>query len=155
MRKDRVDLILWRHAEAEDGAPDLERRLTSKGHKQAQRMADWLDRQLPDSCRVLVSPAVRAQQTAEALKRKFKTVEALAPNALPEALLAAVHWPDGREHVLIVGHQPTLGQLAAFLLAGEALPWSMRKGAVWWLTSRDRDGDASVALRCVMAPDFL
>ena len=155
MAKRAVDLILWRHAEAEPGEPDLARRLTSKGHKQAERMAEWLDRQLPDSCRILVSPAERAQQTAHALKRKFRTVDALAPGAIPQGILAAVNWPDGRDTVMVVGHQPTLGQVASLLLADDVLPWSMRKAAVWWLTSRDRDGDASVALRCVMAPDFL
>ncbi len=155
VKRTGVDLILWRHAEAEPGEPDLGRRLTSKGHKQAQRMAQWLDRQLPDSCRILVSPADRAQQTAQALERKYKTVEALAPGAVPHALLAAANWPDARDPVLLVGHQPTLGQLASFLLAGDELPWSMRKAAVWWLTTRDRDGDSSVALRCVIAPDLL
>ena len=150
-----MDLILWRHAEAEAGEPDARRRLTAKGRKQAQRMADWLDRRLPDSCRVLVSPAERAQQTAQALKRKYRTIEALSPGASPQALLAAADWPHSRDAVLVVGHQPALGELASFLLAGEALPWSMRKAAVWWLTTGDRDGDSSVALRCVMSPDLL
>ena len=36
-----MDLILWRHAEAEPGEPDLGRRLTAKGHKQAERMGEW------------------------------------------------------------------------------------------------------------------
>src|SRR5690349_22456953 len=76
-----MDLILWRHAEAEAGEPDMGRRLTGKGVKQAERMATWLDAHLPDTCRVLVSPADRAQQTAQALNRKFKTVPELAPGA--------------------------------------------------------------------------
>lgn len=59
-----MDLILWRHAEAEPGEPDLERALTAKGQRQARRMADWLGSQLPDSCRILASPALRCLQTA-------------------------------------------------------------------------------------------
>ena len=150
-----MDLILWRHAEAEPGEPDLGRRLTAKGHKQAERMAAWLDSHLPDTTRVLVSPADRAQQTAQALKRKFRTVDDLGPGASVSALLAAAGWPDAREPVLVVGHQPTLGEAAAFLLSGEEAYWSVKKGAVWWLTNRDRGGGAAVVLRAVIGPDLL
>ena len=150
-----MDLILWRHAEAEPGEPDLGRRLTSKGLKQAERMAQWLDSHLPDTCRVRVSPADRAQQTAVALQRKFKTVPELAPGASVAAVLAAANWPDSREPVLIVGHQPTLGAVASFLLSGEEAYWSVRKGAVWWLSNRAKEGVAAVVLKVVVAPDFI
>ena len=150
-----MDLILWRHAEAEPGEPDLGRRLTSKGLKQAERMAQWLDSHLPDTCRVLVSPADRAQQTAVALQRKFKTVPELAPGASVAAVLAAANWPDSREPVLIVGHQPTLGAVASFLMSGEEAYWSVRKGAVWWLSNRAKEGVAAVVLKVVVAPDFI
>ena len=150
-----MDLILWRHCEAEAGEPDLGRRLTSKGLKQAERMAEWLERHLPDSCRILVSPADRAQQTAAALPRKFKTVPELAPGASVGAVLAAANWPDSREPVMIVGHQPTLGMVASFLLSGEEAYWSMRKGAVWWLSNRVRESGAAVVLKTVVGPDFL
>jgi phosphohistidine phosphatase len=150
-----MDLILWRHCEAEAGEPDLGRRLTSKGLKQAERMAEWLERHLPDTCRILVSPADRAQQTAAALPRKFKTVPELAPGASVGAVLAAANWPDSREPVMIVGHQPTLGMVASFLLSGEEAYWSVRKGAVWWLSNRVRDSGAAVVLKTVIGPDFL
>ena len=87
-----MDLILWRHAEAEDpadGSEDLERALTPRGLRQAARMAAWLDRQLPDGLRVLSSPAVRAQQTAQALERKFKLRDELAPVATSAAAATA------------------------------------------------------------------
>lgn len=150
-----MDLILWRHCEAEPGEPDLGRRLTSKGLKQAERMAAWLDAHLPDSARVLVSPADRAQQTAQALSRKFRTVPELAPGGSVAALLAAANWPDSREPVLVVGHQPTLGLCASFLLSGEEVWWSVRKGAVWWLSNRGKEGGATVLLKAVQGPDFL
>ena len=150
-----MDLILWRHAEAEPGEPDLGRRLTSKGLKQAERMAKWLDAHLPDTCRILVSPADRAQQTAVALKRKFRTVPELGPGASVSAVLAAVNWPDSREPVLIVGHQPTLGAVASFLLSGEEAYWSVRKGAVWWLSDRARESGAAVVLKVVQSPEFV
>jgi len=150
-----MDLILWRHCEAEPGEPDLGRRLTSKGLKQAERMAQWLDTHLPDTCRVLVSPADRAQQTAVALQRKFRTVPELAPGATVGAVLAAANWPDSREPVMIVGHQPTLGAVASFLLSGEEAYWSVRKGAVWWLSNRAKEGGAAVVRKVVVAPDFV
>jgi phosphohistidine phosphatase len=150
-----MDLILWRHAEAEPGEPDLGRRLTAKGIQHAERMAGWLDRHLPATTRVLASPADRTQQTALALKRKFRVVPDLAPGASASALLAAAGWPDAREPVLIVGHQPTLGEVAALLLTGEEAAWSVRKGAVWWLTNRVRTGMASTVLKVVIGPDFV
>jgi phosphohistidine phosphatase len=150
-----MDLILWRHAEAEPGEPDLGRRLTSKGQKQAERMAAWLDAHLPDTTRVLVSPADRAQQTAMALERRFKTVDELAPGAAAHAVLAATNWPDSREPVLVVGHQPTLGMVASYLLSGEEAPWAVKKGAVWWLSNRVKEHTASVVLRVVLGPDFV
>ena len=150
-----MDLILWRHCEADAGEPDLGRRLTSKGMKQAERMAEWLERHLPDTCRILVSPADRAQQTASALPRKFRTVPELGPGASVAAVLAAANWPDSRESVLIVGHQPTLGMVASFLLSGEEAYWSVRKGAVWWLSNRVREDSPAVVLKTVVGPDFL
>jgi phosphohistidine phosphatase len=149
-----MDLILWRHCEAEPGEPDLGRRLTSKGVKQAERMSAWLDAHLPDTCRILVSPADRAQQTAVALNRKFKTVPELAPGATVAAALAIANWPESREPVLLVGHQPTLGMVASFLLSGEESYWSVRKGAVWWLSDRVKDGGSAVVLKVVIGPDF-
>ena len=150
-----MDLILWRHAEAEPGEPDLGRRLTAKGIQQAERMAEWLDRHLPSTTRVLSSPADRAQQTAQALKRKFKVVDDLAPGATVSAVLAAAGWPDSREAVLVVGHQPTLGEVAALVLTDQALGWSIRKGAVWWLSNRIRDGVATTVVKVVIGPDFV
>ncbi len=150
-----MDLVLWRHCEAEPGEPDLGRRLTPKGQKQAERMAAWLDARLPDTSRILVSPADRAQQTAVALQRKFRTVPELAPGANVAAVLAAANWPDSREPVVIVGHQPTLGAVASFLLAGEEAHWSLRKGAVWWLSNRVKESGAAVVLKAVAGPDFV
>lgn len=154
-----MELILWRHAEAEVGEPDLGRRLTSKGEKQARRMAEWLHAHLPESARILVSPAMRAQQTVLALAefghRKFKTVEEVAPGATVKDVLRAVDWPNARSPVVVVGHQPTFAFVASYLLAGVEQPWSVKKGAVWWLSSRERDGAEQVVLRAVVNPDLV
>lgn len=153
-----MDLILWRHAEAhvlKEGQTDLERALTAKGERQAQRMGEWLNQRMAASTRVLVSPAVRSQQTAKLLGRPFKTVAALAPDGTVGGLLQAARWPDASEPVLVIGHQPTLGIVASRLLAGVEQFWSVRKGAVWWLRCREREGDSQVVLQAVQGPDLL
>lgn len=149
-----MELLLWRHAEAEDGLPDFARALTAKGHKQAGKVATWLDRHLPGNCRVLVSPAQRAQQTAAALGRKFKTVAALAPGASAAEVLRLAGWPDQRESVLVVGHQPTLGQVAALLLGLRQGECSIKKGSVWWFSSASH-GEPAAVVRAVVTPELL
>lgn len=150
-----MDLILWRHAEAEDGLPDLSRELTGRGRKQASRMADWLNPRLPPDIRILASPAARTMQTAQALGREYDEVSALAPGAAADDVLAAAGWPDAHYPVLIVGHQPTLGQVAMRLLAGQAGDLTMKKGGIWWFQGRERGGRVQVVLRAVAAPDWL
>ncbi len=153
-----MDLILWRHAEAIDldlVGDDMERTLTARGEKQAARMASWLDRQLPDGAKVLVSPAARTQQTAKSLDRKFKTQAALAPLCTAEQLLELVQWPIAKGCVVVVGHQPTLGQTIARLIGLNAAECAVKKGAVWWLRYRERDGVGYTVVLTVQSPDLL
>ncbi|MCL6555350.1 MAG: histidine phosphatase family protein [Burkholderiales bacterium] len=149
-----MDLILWRHAEAEDGVPDKARDLTAKGEKQASRMAAWLKSRLPQETKVLTSPATRAIRTASYLVDEPEVVRALDVGATPAAVLAAAGWPENGS-VVVVGHQPTLGRVAALLLSGEEADWVIKKGAIWWFTNRVRGGEAQTVLRAVMAPDLL
>lgn len=151
-----MDLILWRHAEAEDETDDLldlERGLTPRGEKQAARMAAWLDRHLPDGARILSSPARRCEQTALALGRKFKVRAALSPGASGLDILEAAQWPTARHIVVVVGHQPSLGEAVARLLHLEAPSCPMRKGAVWWLRTRERDGQEQTVVWAVQSPE--
>ena len=151
-----MNLILWRHAEAEEGFPDLGRALTQKGQAQARRVAAWLNAHMPASTRILVSPATRTQQTAQALQRPFQTITSIAPEAPPEAVLAAADWSQANdETVLIVGHQPTLGQVTSLLLFGEARAFSVKKGGVIWLARRERLGEGEVTLRAAITPSLL
>jgi len=156
-----MDLILWRHAEAEEAEDagredlDLERVLTARGEKQATRMAAWLDRQLPEGLRVLASPARRTEQTAQALGRKFKLRAELLPGGTPADLLELVQWPTSRGAVLVVGHQPMLGQTVAQLLGLQAPDCAIRKGAVWWLRQRQRQDFSETVLLTVQSPEFL
>ena len=127
-----MDLILWRHADAEGGRPDSGRKLTERGGEQARRVAAWLKPRLPRGCEVLVSPATRAQQTALALGVPFVTSPAVGTDARLDDVIAAAEWPARSGAVLIVGHQPTLGRVAAMLLSGAEADWDIGKGALWW-----------------------
>jgi phosphohistidine phosphatase len=153
-----MDLILWRHAEAQealDGGDDLQRPLTARGEKQAARMAGWLDRQLPEGTRIWVSPARRTEQTALALARKYKLRPELAPGCTVEQLLEVAQWPSAKSAVLIVGHQPALGQTIAHLLGLGASECAVRKGAVWWLRTRERDAHFQTVIVSVQSPEVL
>lgn len=153
-----MDLILWRHAEAEDGGPaiaDAKRRLTARGEKQAHDVAKWLKPRLPKKLKILVSPAVRTQQTAHALALPFEVELQLAVGADTAHLIAACGWPAHSGAVLLVGHQPALGRLAALLLAGTEDDWAIKKGGLWWLSKRTREGRDQTVLRAVMNPDLL
>lgn len=150
-----MDLILWRHADAEDGIPDAGRRLTAKGEKQAHLMGQWLKSNLPDRFRVIASPTRRTQQTAQALTKTFETVQTIGPGADAISVLAAAGWPDAKGAIVVVGHQPTLARVAAFLLAGAESDWSMKKGSIWWLSNRVRQDETQTVLRVMMSPEFL
>ena len=146
-----MDLILWRHADAEDGYHDEQRMLTPKGRKQAERMAGWLGRHLPAHPVVLASPALRTQQTAAALGRKFITRDEIGLSATPDSVLRAAGWPERDDAVVVVGHQPTLGMVAARLLVGVDAQWSVRKGSIWWF-ARD---EGRTVLRAVLGPELV
>ena len=146
-----ADLLLWRHADAEDGIPDSGRALTKKGLKQAKQVAVWLKPRLPADCLILVSPAKRAQQTAAALELPCTTEKRIGVHASAADILAASGWPQRKGAALVVGHQPTLGRVAAWLLAGEQADWTVKKGALWWFSNRAGE----LILRAVINPDLL
>ena len=150
-----MDLILWRHAEAEDSMPDSARELTSKGWKQARSMAAWLEPRLPKGARIIVSPAQRTQQTASTLCNTFETIREVGVGASARDVLAATGWPAANGTVVVVGHQPTLGEVAALVLSGELAGWNIKKGSVWWLSRKEKSGAEETVLRLVISPDML
>ena len=153
-----MDLILWRHAEAQDpegDMTDLDRPLTKRGEKQAARMSAWLDRQLPDGTRVLSSSARRTDETARALGRRYKSLDELRPGASADQLLKLVGWPLAKMPVLVVGHQPTLGQAAAQLLGLPAGECAIKKGAIWWFRSREREGESQTVVVAVLTAELV
>jgi phosphohistidine phosphatase len=153
-----MELILWRHAEAAEGTPDEMRALTDKGRRQAERMAHFISGRLPPNTRILVSPALRAQQTVAALTTHFITAPNVGTHATPQTALAAAGWPMAGGSVMLVGHQPWMGELASLLMTGQpdsSIIWSVKKGAIWWFSRREREGDYQTVLRLAISPDQL
>jgi len=150
-----MELILWRHAEAAPGDPDAARPLTEHGRMQAQRMARWLTPRLPANLRIMVSPARRAQETALTLARSFETIEGLTPGTDVATLLRVAGWPEAARAVMLVGHQPTLGETAARLIDGRQASWHLGAGAVWWLRGRSRKGRSDAVLLLAIEPEIL
>ena len=151
-----MELILWRHAEAEDPGPrgDLARELTKKGRKQAKAMAEWLRPRLEGGWRVLSSPAARAVQTVTPLDIDYEIRPGLDPASSSDSYLREAGWPDGGS-VILVGHQPTIGEVVAYLLGEVRGDVAIRKGAVWWFATRERDGRLEAVLKAVIDPGML
>src|SRR5688572_23585640 len=151
-----MELILWRHAEAEDPGPkgDLARELTKKGRRQAERMAEWLRPRLEGEWRVIASPAARAVQTVTALGLDYEVLPAIDPVRPAADLLRAVAWPGGA-NTIAVGHNPTFGEVAAQLMGGAESEVAFRKGAIWWFITRERGGHAQTVLKAMMTPEMI
>ena len=158
-----INLFLWRHAEAEDRVPDLERALTVKGQRDAARMAKVLARHLDENSRIVASPALRTRETAQPLAVRVSLPLEIDPRLAPgtrigdalDALEGAIAGFSGDSPTLVmVGHQPWVGQVARRLLTNADGDWSVRKAAAWWLVRRSRDGNAEWTLKSVLDPNL-
>jgi phosphohistidine phosphatase len=107
-------LVIVRHAEAAPGEPDESRALTSQGRAQARKLGRRLREELGVPQAVLSSPLRRARETAAALDLgEPEPSDSLAPGATADVVRDAV---EGRgETVVVVGHQPDCGRIAAAL----------------------------------------
>ena len=159
-----ANLILWRHAEAEDGSTtglDADRILTKTGRKDAAKMAKWLNEYLPQNTEVLCSPAKRCLETVSALnqlpdsKRNYPiNIESfLGVDVNVESIARQLVDDDSTKTKLIVGHQPNLGLLIAKIL-GMKDSAVVKKGAVWWLRQRSVNGVIQTYLFTVQHPDY-
>jgi phosphohistidine phosphatase len=153
-----MDLILWRHAEAEDNWNDMARKLTSKGHQQAKLSALWLQQHLPNNYQVYCSEAVRAQQTANYLKQSLTIHKSLNPDSHPLNLATFLQQQQPTATQIWVGHQPWIGQFCAYLLNGVWLPqqfWSVKKSAFWWFDIRFNQQRHQARLKVALSPAAL
>ncbi len=159
-----IDLFIWRHAEAEDGTPDIARPLTARGRRDAARIAKVLAKQLDEKACIVSSPATRTVETAEPLiaRTRLELVldDRLAPDTridrvleVLEATIATCN--ENGPTIVLVGHQPWVGQLARRLLTDSPGDMSMKKAAAWWLVRRSRDGTTEWTMKSVFDPDLV
>jgi phosphohistidine phosphatase len=153
-----MELILWRHGEAEKAAPnlpDFKRRLNSTGRKQVSRMAEWIKPRLNKKTRILAAPSARTIETVEFLELPYSIVDEIGVGASTADLLAAASWPDGDGPVLLVCHQPTIGRVASLFLLGSEVDMAVKKCGLLWLSGREREHRSEVVLRVAMHPDMV
>jgi phosphohistidine phosphatase len=160
------NILLWRHADAlplnAEFTEDSDRPLSSKGHLQAKKVANWLATHLSKHTLIVSSSAVRAKQTAQLLSHDIIISEHIVPGASLEAVLKTLDdlsmQNQGQSDLLIVGHQPWLGELAAYLLdIKQSQPTgalNIKKGAVWWFKISTTT-DSTYNLYCLQTPRLL
>lgn len=153
-----MNLVIWRHADAAPGKPDEERPLTALGLRQAAAVAQWLQANLPQPCRVIGSPAERARRSAAALTLDYQSIAELGyglDSATAEAVLQAAGWPDGKGTTVFVGHQPAVGKAVALLLTGKAGYCEVYGGSAWWFSNEVPTFENLNLLRAVVSPELL
>lgn len=156
-----ADLLLWRHAEAEDMSvtgQDADRALTKRGRKDAAGMAKWLHQHLPEGTLVLCSPARRCRETVEALtaltQAEIKIVDFLSVESSLQQIEDALADYDSVKALLLVGHQPNLGFLMARLLVMQQSAPVVKKGSVSWLRKRHAGDTEEYYIYAVQQPNF-
>lgn len=133
-------LLVIRHAIAEDraefaGADDAERPLTAEGRRKMRQAARALRSLVPELDLVATSPLRRARETADIVAEAYggllpRVTEALQPGSDGAALLTFLAAERGLEAAAVVGHEPTLGRQASFLLTGRQGSFlELKKGA--------------------------
>ena len=136
-----VTLYIMRHGIAEEpsrGVADADRALTEEGIRKTTQVAEGLRALDVRLDAILSSPLCRAQETARiaatVLTRdcEVELTPLLAGGTSAEAIARGLRAPRKAEHVLVVGHQPGLGELASYLLTGSAqrAPLPFRKAGV-------------------------
>src|SRR5262245_2134910 len=133
------ELYLIRHGVAEERGEkwpdDAKRPLTERGMTKMRRNARGLARLGVTLDVVLTSPFVRARQTAEILAGAFEPrpalvqADSLTPDGSYEMVIADLAKHTRRSRIALVGHEPSIGSLAA-RLAGSRRPLEFKKGAI-------------------------
>jgi phosphohistidine phosphatase len=121
-------LVLVRHAKAAVGSPDFERPLSERGQRDAAAIGRWLREHGIAPDRIVVSPATRALQTLERLAAAFDPLPThevdsrIYDNSVRELLTIARETSPDTHTVVLVGHSPSMHQLAASLDDGSGDP---------------------------------
>jgi phosphohistidine phosphatase len=161
-----VELYLIRHADAlplgEGGiADDAERPLSEEGQKQAKQIAAGLQRRGVKLDLLLTSPLARARQTADplagakpSLAAKLEECSLLAPGLKPRKLSKALA-ETGKAVLGLVGHQPDLGEYAAWLLGSKKVQIDLAKAGVAYLKCPEGPEKGAGRLVWLVTPEWL
>ena len=164
-----MNLYLMRHgiAAARDDASvkhDGERPLTAKGVKRMRKGAKGMLRLAIPFYSVLTSPLPRARQTAEIVARilgiedRFEEISALAPESTVEHLVLGLTRYQGRQHLLLVGHEPLLSSFAVYLLGGQRainLSLEFKKGCLCRIETENLSTGVPAKLHWLLTPKQL
>lgn len=158
------NILLWRHAEAEEGSAtgaDADRALTKRGRKDALKIAVWLVKHLPEDTVILTSPALRCIETATALqiaglseKITIQTAEFLAVDTPLEYYIEQILKHAESKNILFIGHQPNLAHLIGHLIHLPPEACVVKKGAVWWVRERAAIEGTQRYLFSIQQPDY-
>ncbi len=134
-----MQVYILRHGIAEDvkpGGNDPDRALTNEGRKKLREVLRAAERADVVPSLIVTSPYLRAVQTAEVVievlgyANDLLRTEALIPSADPEDLWEEIRVHQGVMQLMLVGHEPMLSQLVAFLLNSPSLMVDVKKGAL-------------------------
>jgi phosphohistidine phosphatase len=157
-----MDLFLMRHgiAEAEPsegGLSDRERPLSPKGLKRTRQIAGGLAALKLSFDRILTSPLVRARETAQIvaeslnIEGKVEETSELAPDGSVQTVISRLAELRDEKSILLVGHQPLLGEIASFLLSrGKGIKLRLRKGGLCCLEVDDVGSNSPAILHWVL-----
>lgn len=162
-----MDLYLVRHAVAhkrdhERWPNDADRPLKPEGEQDFHAAAHGLEIIVPEVEVLLSSPFVRAWRTAEILERETswpapRVLPALEPEVPPHKVAAALETYSGIETLALVGHRPSLHELAAYLLNGseDGLNIGLKKGGAACIRFEDGPERGAGKLRWLLTPKIL
>ncbi|MEA5077152.1 MAG: phosphohistidine phosphatase SixA [Anaerolineaceae bacterium] len=163
-----MKILLMRHAEAMDRNPkkfpdDQLRPITKTGQKKTEEAARALAKMEQRVYLVLSSPLTRTQQTANIMrkglhlsKERLALTDFLAPLGDLDALIEQMRKMDPFSTLLLVGHEPELGELISILLSGDrTLHIEIKKGSICCLTTDELTAGKCATLEWLLTPGQL
>lgn len=163
-----MEILIVRHGIAEDrahfarrGLSDELRPLTKQGSERMRQGARGLAKLVDGIDLLAASPLTRAQQTAEILEQSFQPgplveLPELAPGNGPTIITAWLAAQEPTETLCLVGHEPDLSQLVAWLVCGRSEGFlELKKGAACLLGCHGRPAQGGCVLRWSLTPGQL
>jgi len=158
-REHQVNIYILRHGAAEPRGkttPDAERRLTKEGRREVKAVVQKARAAGAAPALILTSPLVRAVETAQIAQEALQAgqvteTNALLPDSPPQSVWREIRSHAGAGSILLVGHEPQLSRIAAFLLEAP-LAIDLKKGALLRLTVQDHHGPPRGVLKWLLTP---